>query len=110
VTTLQQDGVLGMLVQLEAQEGVGACHARRGGGVTPSCDSNLNASRGGRSDRGTNRSWRSDRSLGWSEAISSAVEIELKEEKVYAHLDEEKECDDRTWVLDIRATNHMSNC
>jgi hypothetical protein len=39
------------------------------------------------------------------EEISSGVEIELKEEKVYAHLDEEKECDVGTWVLDIGATN-----
>jgi hypothetical protein len=39
------------------------------------------------------------------EEISSGAEIELKEEKVYAHLDEEKECDVGTWVLDIGATN-----
>jgi hypothetical protein len=42
------------------------------------------------------------------EASSSRVEIELKEEKVYAHLDKEKERDAGTWVLDIGATNHMS--
>jgi hypothetical protein len=43
-------------------------------------------------------------------AISSGAEIELKEENVYLHLEEEKECDAGTWVLDIRVTNHMSRC
>jgi hypothetical protein len=43
------------------------------------------------------------------EAISYGAEIELKEEKVYAHLDEE-ECDDGTWVLDTSVTNHKSGC
>jgi hypothetical protein len=42
------------------------------------------------------------------EAISSMVEIEIKDEKVYTHLDEEKERDAETWVLDTGATNHMS--
>jgi hypothetical protein len=44
------------------------------------------------------------------EASSPTAEIDLKEEKVYAHLDEEKERDVGTWVLDIEATNHMSRC
>jgi hypothetical protein len=42
------------------------------------------------------------------EAISSGVKIELKEEKVYTHLDEEKERDDQTWILVIQVMNHMS--
>jgi hypothetical protein len=29
---------------------------------------------------------------------------------VYAHLDKENKHDTGTWVLDIRATNHMSGC
>jgi hypothetical protein len=41
--------------------------------------------------------------------ISSGAEIDLKEEKVYAHIDVE-ECDAGTWFLDTRATNHMSGC
>jgi hypothetical protein len=44
------------------------------------------------------------------DASSSGVEIELKEEKMYAHLDEQKERDAGTWVLDTRAANHMSKC
>jgi hypothetical protein len=44
------------------------------------------------------------------EAISPRAEIELKEEKVYAHLDEENERNAGTWVLDTGATNHMSGC
>jgi hypothetical protein len=44
------------------------------------------------------------------EASSSRMEIELKEEKVYAYLDEEKECDAGTWVLDPWATSHMFGC
>jgi hypothetical protein len=44
------------------------------------------------------------------EVISSSVEMEIHEEKVFAHLDEEKERDTRTWVLDTGATNHMSGC
>jgi hypothetical protein len=44
------------------------------------------------------------------EAISSVAEIELKEDRVYTHLDEEKERDAGIWVLDTRATNHMSGC
>jgi hypothetical protein len=43
-------------------------------------------------------------------AISSRVEIELKEEKMYAHLDEKKERDAGVWVLDTRVTNHMFGC
>jgi hypothetical protein len=42
------------------------------------------------------------------EAISYGVEIKLKEEKVYAHLDEGKECIVGTGVLDTGAMNHMS--
>jgi hypothetical protein len=45
-----------------------------------------------------------------AEAISSVVKIELKEEKVYVHLDEEKESDVEAWVLDAEVTNHMSGC
>jgi hypothetical protein len=40
------------------------------------------------------------------EVSSSKGEIELKQEKVYAHLDEEKERDVGTWVLDTEVTNH----
>jgi hypothetical protein len=43
------------------------------------------------------------------EAISSGSEIE-HEENVYAHLEEEKERDAGTWVLDIGATNHRFGC
>jgi hypothetical protein len=45
-----------------------------------------------------------------SEVISSSAEVEIHEKKVFAHLDEEKECDAGTWVLDTGATNHMSGC
>jgi hypothetical protein len=38
------------------------------------------------------------------------AEVEIHEEKVFAHLDEEKECDAGTWVLDTGVTNHMSGC
>jgi hypothetical protein len=38
------------------------------------------------------------------------VEVEIHEEKVFAHLDEEKERDTGTWVLDTGATNHMYGC
>jgi hypothetical protein len=44
------------------------------------------------------------------EVISSVAEIELKEEKVDAHLDEEKERYVGTWVINIGVTNHMSGC
>jgi hypothetical protein len=44
------------------------------------------------------------------EVISSSAEVEIHEEKVFAHLDEEKERDAGTWVLDTRAINHMSGC
>lgn len=36
------------------------------------------------------------------------VQIELREEKVFAHHGEEEERDAKTWVLDTGATNHMS--
>jgi hypothetical protein len=42
------------------------------------------------------------------EVISSSAKIELHEEKMFAHLDQEKECDARTWVLDTEAMKHMS--
>jgi hypothetical protein len=38
------------------------------------------------------------------------AEVEIHEKKVFAHLDEEKECDAGTWVLDTGVTNHMSGC
>jgi hypothetical protein len=38
------------------------------------------------------------------------AEVEIHEEKVFAHLDKEKECDAGTWVMDIGAMNHMSEC
>jgi hypothetical protein len=44
------------------------------------------------------------------EVISSRAEVEIHEEKVFAHLDEEKERDAGTWVLDTEVTNHMSGC
>jgi hypothetical protein len=44
------------------------------------------------------------------EVISSSAEVEIHNEKVFSHLDEEKERDAGTWVLDTRATNHMSGC
>jgi hypothetical protein len=44
------------------------------------------------------------------EVISSGAEIELKEEKVYTHLNEDKDRDAGTLVLDTRAINHMSGC
>jgi hypothetical protein len=44
------------------------------------------------------------------EVISSVAEIELKEEKVDAHLDEEKERYVGTLVLNTGVTNHMSGC
>jgi hypothetical protein len=44
------------------------------------------------------------------EVISSSAEVEIHEEKVFAHLDKEKERDTGTWVLDTGATNHMSGC
>jgi hypothetical protein len=43
-----------------------------------------------------------------SEVISSSAEVEIHEEKVFAHLDEEKECDVGTWVLDTRVTLRVS--
>jgi hypothetical protein len=42
--------------------------------------------------------------------ILSSAEVEIHEEKVFTHLDEEKEHDAGTWVLDTGATNHMSGC
>jgi hypothetical protein len=44
------------------------------------------------------------------EVISSSAEVEIHEEKVFDHLDEEKERDAGTWVLDTGVTNHMSGC
>jgi hypothetical protein len=41
------------------------------------------------------------------EVISSSAEVEIHEEKVFAHLDEEKERDVGTWVLDTGATPHV---
>jgi hypothetical protein len=38
------------------------------------------------------------------------AEVEIHEEKVFAHLDEQKEHDTGTWVLDTGAMNHMSRC
>jgi hypothetical protein len=45
-----------------------------------------------------------------SEVISSSPEVEIHKEKLFAHIDEEKERDARTWVLDTGVTNHMSGC
>jgi hypothetical protein len=42
--------------------------------------------------------------------ISSSAEVEIHEAKVFTHLDEERECDAETWVLDTEAMNHMSGC
>jgi hypothetical protein len=36
--------------------------------------------------------------------------VEIHEEKMFAHLDEEKERNTRKWVLDTEAMNHMSGC
>jgi hypothetical protein len=44
------------------------------------------------------------------EVISSSAEVEIHEEKVFTHLDEVKECNTETWVLDTEAMNHMSGC
>jgi hypothetical protein len=44
------------------------------------------------------------------EVISSSARVEIHEEKVFAHLDEEKERDIGTWVLDTGTENHMSGC
>jgi hypothetical protein len=38
------------------------------------------------------------------------MKVDIHEEKVFAHLDEQKECDTGTWVLDTGATNHISGC
>jgi hypothetical protein len=38
------------------------------------------------------------------------TEVEIHEEKLFTHLDEEKEHNTGTWVLDTGATNHMSGC
>jgi hypothetical protein len=45
-----------------------------------------------------------------TKVISFSVEVEIHEEKVFAHLDEEKERDTGTSVLDTGVTNHMSGC
>jgi hypothetical protein len=42
--------------------------------------------------------------------ISSSAEVHIYEKKVFAHLDEEKERDTGTWVLDTGAMNRMSEC
>jgi hypothetical protein len=44
------------------------------------------------------------------EVISSSAEVEIHEEKVFADLDEEKERNAGTWVLDTGKTNYMSGC
>jgi hypothetical protein len=44
-----------------------------------------------------------------SEVISSSAEVEIHEDKVFAHHDE-KEHNAGTWVLHTGATNHMSGC
>jgi hypothetical protein len=44
------------------------------------------------------------------EVISSSAKVEIHEEKVFTHLDEEKERDAGTWVLDTGVTNHMFGC
>jgi hypothetical protein len=41
-------------------------------------------------------------------AQGSAAEVEIHEEKVFTHLDEEKERNTGTWVLDTGVMNHMS--
>jgi hypothetical protein len=38
----------------------------------------------------------------------SDVEIEIREEKVFTHLNKDKERKAGTWVLDIGVTNHIS--
>jgi hypothetical protein len=43
-------------------------------------------------------------------AQGSVAEVEIHEEKRFAHLDEEMEHDTETWVLDTEETNHMSWC
>jgi hypothetical protein len=45
-----------------------------------------------------------------TKVISSSAEMEIHEEKVITHIDEEKEHDTGTWVLDTRAMNHMFGC
>jgi hypothetical protein len=45
-----------------------------------------------------------------TEVISSSAEVEIHEAKVFTHLDEERERDAETWVLDTEAMNHMSGC
>jgi hypothetical protein len=45
-----------------------------------------------------------------TEVISSSAEVKIHEEKVFTHLDEEKERDAGAWVLDTGATNHMFGC
>jgi hypothetical protein len=42
--------------------------------------------------------------------ISSNAEVKIHEEKVFTHLDEEKERDAGTWVQDTEVTNYMSGC
>jgi hypothetical protein len=42
--------------------------------------------------------------------ISSSAEVEIHEEKVFTHLDQEKERDVGTWVMDTWAMNHLFGC
>jgi hypothetical protein len=44
------------------------------------------------------------------EVISSSAEVEIHEENVFTHFDEEKERDAGTWVLHTGATKHMPGC
>jgi hypothetical protein len=48
-------------------------------------------------------------SIGTS-AQGSVAEVEIHEEKVFTHLDTEKECDCGTWVLDTGVMNCLSGC
>jgi hypothetical protein len=43
-------------------------------------------------------------------AQGSVAKVEIHEEKVFTHLDEQKERDAGKWVLDTGAMNHMSGC
>jgi hypothetical protein len=52
---------------------------------------------------------RGESSVGTS-AQESMAEVEIHEEKVFTHLDEQKEHDAGTCVLDTRVMNHMYGC
>jgi hypothetical protein len=43
-------------------------------------------------------------------AQGSTAEVEIHEEKVFTHLDEENEHDAETWVLDTGVMNHVFGC